>query len=305
MDANHLEAICRGLFGARTTQKTTAMGFCGGRFYAATQSSIVSQRAFTLVTTEISDSEPKKKGVILLKRTRKKFDIIDVRAQPSASASDVFAPEVMVSLDVLRAVDASSFPSVSSPAAAAASFSPGVSSPVAAAAAASFSPSVSSPAAAAAAASSSPSMSSHAAAASATVITNPPSGTGHHAEMLIVKYWIDNVMGMKGQESEAIKHRFKSHVGDLIIAADATCCFHCHLMLKDLNISHPDKVGPRTNTAWWNPLTDKVIANGDPAFREEEVPSSSVGSYGRVYTNVRQPLTSEELASGRKRRGVD
>lgn len=56
-----------------------------------------------------------------------------------------------------------------------------------------------------------------------------------------------------------------------MIVANAPCCKHCHNMLTCLNVAHPapatDQFGQpvlkASLTAWWNPLTDACVPQGD------------------------------------------
>ena len=97
--------------------------------------------------------------------------------------------------------------------------------------------------------------------------------TGFHAEMMIVYAWkialgieaSDKMSDMIKDFQEAMaKTKYKHGV----IAANAPCCKHCKNMLEILGIKYYGKGAKASLTAWWNPFTEKVIPNGDMAFKD-------------------------------------
>ncbi len=107
--------------------------------------------------------------------------------------------------------------------------------------------------------------------------------TGFHAEMMIVYAW-KKALDIKQDDNmanmiEAFKKAMKeTQYKEGIIAANATCCKHCKNMLNKLDINSYGKGGSSTLTGWWNPLTEKVIPNGDKAFKED-IPEGPKGTY--------------------------
>lgn len=88
--------------------------------------------------------------------------------------------------------------------------------------------------------------------------------TGYHAEMVIVSCWLNELNGALAPPATA---QGLFAVGQRIIAANATCCKHCHFMLNYLGIQHPIPPIPTASlTGWWNPLTDARFPHADPEF---------------------------------------
>lgn len=107
------------------------------------------------------------------------------------------------------------------------------------------------------------------------VTTRLPKGewTGYHAEMLIVNRWLKLLYPTIQYRNLSVDFAYQLRTNhhetfsNSIIAANADCCLHCHNLLTWLGIQHPTPSNPkRTNTGWWNPLTDFRAGHGTPAF---------------------------------------
>ncbi|MDE3137964.1 MAG: hypothetical protein KGL59_15390, partial [Acidobacteriota bacterium] len=81
--------------------------------------------------------------------------------------------------------------------------------------------------------------------------------TGYHAEMIVLSAMLcanawdpKKIANIGGKLAEA---------GGALICANATACHHCGELMDSLKVAYYGDKGEKSNTAWWNPLTDAVI----------------------------------------------
>ena len=101
-----------------------------------------------------------------------------------------------------------------------------------------------------------------------------PEMTGKHAEMLVL-----SAMREAGIQDAQLPQNSQ-------IVANAPACYFCANMLTSFGVrwggltlgGFDSSRGPRSLTGWWNPLNDRVYANGGPEW-SSELPG---GGGGRV-----------------------
>ena len=95
--------------------------------------------------------------------------------------------------------------------------------------------------------------------------------TGVHAEMMIIRYWIEGLGGATEQNLARLN-------GAAVIVASQPACWCCARFMKKHGIAFPADAGQKPRTGWRHPLNRKTVPNANIPSNEANINNTWIDS---------------------------